>query len=63
MKSLSCKDLGIDCDFVARANDTPEVVASTYTHSVQEHTEIHEPMFADKAAALVAQMENAIREE
>ncbi len=63
MKSLRCRDLGIDCDFVTHADDTQEVVRNTYAHSIQEHAEIHEYMYADRAAALVAQMESAVRED
>ncbi len=52
MKSLRCRDLGIDCDFVTSSE--------TDAHSVEHHPETHDYMFADKATALVGDMEGAI---
>lgn len=37
MKSLSDKDLGIDCDFVAEAETTDEVIDIATEHIQSEH--------------------------
>jgi len=63
MKSICCRDLGLDCDFVAKDDTDRLVVAVSYSHSAEHHPEIHEYMFGDKAAALVTDMEAAIKDE
>ncbi len=62
MKSFCCRDLGLDCDFIARGDTGQVVVAASYSHSVKHHPEIHNHMFSDKAAALVADMEAVIKD-
>ena len=59
MKSLHCRDLGIDCDFVTSGETDQAVVTAMFAHSVEYHSEIHNYMFGGKAAALVADMEGA----
>ncbi len=60
MKSLRCRDLGIDCDFVTSSETDQAVVTIMFAHSVEHHPETHDYMFADKATALVGDMEGAI---
>lgn len=62
MKSLRCRDLGIDCDFVTEGETNEAVTTAMFAHSVEHHREAHEPMFGDKAGALIADMEGAIRD-
>ncbi|MFQ5994160.1 MAG: hypothetical protein ACE5K1_03625 [Acidiferrobacterales bacterium] len=56
MKSLRCQD----CNFVAEGETDEVVVAEMFTHSAQHHLDCYEPMFADKAAAMVVEMEGSI---
>lgn len=62
MKSLRCRDLGVDCDFVAAGDTNEVVITSMFAHSVEHHHEKHEHMFGDKATALVGDMESAIKD-
>lgn len=62
MKSLRCRDLGVDCDFVASGDTNELVITSMFAHSVEHHHEKHEHMFGDKATALVGDMESAIKD-
>ena len=63
MKGFCCRDLGLDCDFVTKGETGQVVVAAAYSHSVKHHTEIHEHMFADKATAVVIDMEAVLKDE
>ncbi len=62
MKSLRCKDLGVDCDFVTSGDTNEFVITNMFAHSVEHHHKKHEHMFGDKAAALVGDMEGAIKD-
>ncbi|MFA6426862.1 MAG: DUF1059 domain-containing protein [Candidatus Magasanikbacteria bacterium] len=44
MKTLSCKSMGIDCDFVAEAETDEEVIKKGLEHADDEHTEYMEKM-------------------
>jgi len=37
MKSLACKDLGIECMFVAKADNEEDVIDMTMKHTENEH--------------------------
>jgi predicted small metal-binding protein len=37
MKMLSCREAGVDCDFVARGNTVEEVMKSAAEHGRQKH--------------------------
>jgi len=62
MKSLRCRNLGVDCDFVTSGDTNEVVITDMFAHSVEHHSEIHDHMFGDKAAALVADMEEAVKD-
>ncbi|HZP26375.1 MAG TPA: DUF1059 domain-containing protein [Dehalococcoidia bacterium] len=36
-KELSCRDVGLDCDFVARADSTDEVIKQCVEHATERH--------------------------
>lgn len=39
MKTLSCRDMGGDCNFVAQGNSNEEVVKMMMSHAMQAHPE------------------------
>jgi predicted small metal-binding protein len=53
-KSLSCKDVGVDCDFQATGETVEEVMRQTaaHAHSVHGMTEIPAEMVAKVQAAI-----------
>jgi predicted small metal-binding protein len=36
-KVLKCRDVGVDCDFVARGKDEDEVIRSAKDHARKDH--------------------------
>jgi predicted small metal-binding protein len=36
-KTVSCRDVGMDCDFIARGNTTEEVLSQCAEHARVEH--------------------------
>ncbi|MDO8495634.1 MAG: DUF1059 domain-containing protein [bacterium] len=55
MKTISDKDLGIDCDFVARGNTDQEAIEAATAHVRDEHPE--------EAERALAAMRSKIRNE
>ena len=37
MKVLSCKDIGVDCDFQARGRSAGEVLKKASAHAMKDH--------------------------
>jgi predicted small metal-binding protein len=56
-KVLTCRDVGVDCDFVARGATVDEVLQKAKEHAAKEHG------FADIPPELVEQVKAAIRDE
>lgn len=59
-KVLTCRDVGVDCDFVARGATVEEVMAKAAEHAAKDHgfAEIP-PELADKAKAAIRDEEAA----
>jgi len=59
-KVLKCRDVGVDCDFVARGATVDEVMEKARAHAVSDHgfTDIP-PELVDKAKAAVRDEEAA----
>lgn len=53
-KVLRCRDVGMDCDFVARADTEEELLQKAAEHAATEHnmTEISEEVLAKVRAAI-----------
>lgn len=51
MKTLACRDMGVDCDFVAKGQTDEEVVAAGMRHAASRHPEyikeLHKTMSDD----------------
>ena len=56
-KVLHCKDVGMDCDFVARADTEQEIMQQVAEHANTTHG------MQDIPAEVVAQVRAVIREE
>lgn len=56
-KVLKCRDVGVDCDFVARGATVEEVMEKAREHAVKEHG------FADIPPDLVEKAKAAIQDE
>lgn len=53
-KVISCRDVGMDCDFEARAATEEELLSLTAAHAAKEHglTEIPEEVLTKVKAAI-----------
>lgn len=56
-KVLTCRDVGVDCDFVARGATEEEVLEKARAHAASDHG------FADIPPELVDKAKAAIRDE
>ena len=44
MKTLSCRDAGCDCDYVAKGETEEEVIRDAAQHGIKEHGKTQEDM-------------------
>lgn len=53
-KTVSCRDVGADCDFVARGNNEEEIMQTLSDHARTDHNMSEIPQeLADKARAAI----------
>jgi predicted small metal-binding protein len=57
MKSLACKDMGMDCDFVATGNTVEEVKQKAMAHAQVVHADILKTM---SSPAQMAEMQKTM---
>ena len=59
-KVLNCRDVGVDCDFVARGATEEEVMEKARAHAAKDHGfEDIPPELADRARAAIRDEESA----
>ena len=59
---LACRDLGMDCDFVATGSTVDEVKTKAMTHAQAVHTDVLKTMSSPaQMAAMQKQMESVIK--
>lgn len=56
-KVLTCREVGMDCDFVARGNNEEEIMAQAAKHAQQDHG------FETIPPEVIEKVKAAIREE
>jgi predicted small metal-binding protein len=56
-KMVSCRDVGVDCDFVARGENEQEIMQQCAEHARSEHG------MAEIPTELAAKVRTAIRDE
>ena len=59
-KEIRCADVGLDCDFVARANSTDELLMRVVRHAEEVHG-IHEitPDLHEKVTSVIREVSEA----
>jgi len=53
MKDFHCRDAGLDCDFVARGNDSKEILAQVGKHAQSAHKMQVTPELSKKVEGLI----------
>ena len=56
-KTISCRDLGVDCDFIARGETVEDVLQACAAHSEEAHGMV------EVSPELAAKIQAAIRDE
>lgn len=47
MKTLACRDMGVECDHVAQGETMEEVMKAGMDHAMAEHGEVMQKMMAE----------------
>ncbi len=53
MKDMHCRDVGMNCDFVARGKDEKEILEQAGRHAQQAHGMTVTPELAEKVKGLI----------
>jgi predicted small metal-binding protein len=57
MKMLSCKNMGVECDFVAKGETAEEVKAKAMEHAKMEHADMLKDMTEDQKKEMMMKMD------
>ncbi len=63
MMKLSCRDMGMDCDFVAKGETAQEVKEKMRAHDNAEHEDIMKNMSEDEKADMMKKMDEKMMSE
>ena len=63
MLKFACKDLGMDCDFVATGPTVEDVKEQAFTHAGVAHADMLQAMSEDQKAQLIKAVEANIKHE
>ena len=61
MLKFACRDLGVDCDFVATGATADEVKEKAFAHAGVVHADMLKAMNQDELAQLTTAVEGAIK--
>ena len=61
MLKFACKDVGVDCDFVATGATTDEVKQKAFAHAGVVHADMLKTMNQDQMAQLTKAVEASIK--
>jgi predicted small metal-binding protein len=56
MKTLACRDMGMDCDFVAKGMTEEEVLEKTMKHGMEVHKEKMDEMMKTMSEDQIKEM-------
>ncbi|MGC1378826.1 MAG: DUF1059 domain-containing protein, partial [Anaerolineales bacterium] len=63
MMKFECKDMGMDCDFVATAETKEEVMALAMAHAAEAHGDMLKDLTPEETEGMKAKLESLIGEE
>ncbi len=62
MKTLACKDMGVDCDYVSTKPTAQEVKDDLLAHAQEAHSEMLAGMKEQDKADMVRQMDERMKD-
>jgi len=60
MKQVGCRDMGVNCDFVAKGNSNDEIKKALWTHAEKSHAEVVKSLTAGKRQELSVKMDEIL---
>jgi len=62
MKTLACKDMGSNCDFVAKGNTVEEVKSNMMNHVKMEHKDMMDNMSSKEKEDMMKKMDSMMKD-
>jgi predicted small metal-binding protein len=63
MMKLACKDLGLNCDYVARGESKSEVLQAAMKHAITEHADITKNFTMDQSFEFLIDLDCLVQPE
>ena len=61
MKEIGCRDMGVNCNFVAKGNTDEEVKKALWSHAEKAHAEVIKSLTPDKKKEMNATMDAVLK--
>jgi predicted small metal-binding protein len=61
MKEIGCRDMGVNCNFVAKGTTDEEVKKALWSHAEKAHAEVIKSLTADKRNEMSAMMDALLK--
>lgn len=62
MKQIGCRDMGVNCDFVAKGSTDEEIKRTLWTHAETSHGEAVKILTPDKKKEMNAKMDALLKQ-
>lgn len=63
MMKLSCKEMGVACDFVAEGRTSDEIKAKMMDHAMTEHKEMMDKMSKEEKNEMMKKMDGMLKKK
>lgn len=61
MKEVSCRDMGVNCAFVAKGNTDEEVKKAVWAHAEKSHADMVKTMTPDKKKEMEMKLDTLLK--
>lgn len=61
MKEIGCRDMGVNCNFVAKGNTDEEIKKALWSHAEKSHAEVVKSLTPDKRKEMNATMDALLK--
>ena len=62
MKQVGCRDMGVNCDFVAKGSTDEEIKKTLWTHAEKSHAEVVKILTPEKKKEMTAKMDALLKQ-
>ncbi len=61
MKQIGCRDMGVDCNFVAKGNDDEQIKKDLWAHAEKSHADVVKSLTPEMKNQMASKMDALLR--